>query len=71
MYAIRSYYAIDLSCPALLAAKARVPNAEFHCQNILDPFPVEENGTGVIVASLSLHYFPWTDTLNLVSYNFV
>jgi len=58
--------AIDLSRLAILAAKVRVPNATFYCQNILDPFPVEENGAGVIVASLSLHYFPWIETLNLV-----
>jgi len=58
--------AVDLSRPSLLAAKARVPAATFHCQNILDPFPIGEGGADIVVASLSLHYFPWDETLALV-----
>ena len=38
----------------------RVPSAIFHCQDIRAPFPVER--AGVVVASLSLHYFPWPET---------
>lgn len=56
--------AIDRSLVCLAAAKLRAPGAEFHRQDILDPFPVA--GAGVVVASLSLHYFPWPETVGLV-----
>jgi SAM-dependent methyltransferase len=56
--------AIDLSPAAIARARARVPHAEFHCQDIRAPFPVD--GAGVVVASLSLHYFPWPETEALV-----
>ena len=56
--------AIDLSPVAIARARARVPHAEFHCQDIRAPFPVD--GAGVVVASLSLHYFPWPETEALV-----
>lgn len=59
--------ALDLSWVSIAAAKLRAPGAKFHCQDILAPFPVGEASTGVVVASLSLHYFGWADTLNLVS----
>lgn len=58
--------AIDLSSASILAAKGRVPEAQFLYQSILDPFPVSEHGTNVIVASLSLHYFSWDVTISLV-----
>jgi SAM-dependent methyltransferase len=41
-----------------------VPDAEFHCQDLRAPWPVER--AGVILASLSLHYFPWEETAALV-----
>jgi SAM-dependent methyltransferase len=56
---------IDRSDAAIARARARVPTAAFHCQDIGTAFPVER--TGVIVASLSLHYFPWTETVELVA----
>jgi SAM-dependent methyltransferase len=55
---------IDLSSAAIAQARRRVPAGEFHCQDIQAPWPVER--AGVIVASLSLHYFPWVDTVVLV-----
>jgi SAM-dependent methyltransferase len=55
---------VDLSEQAVQRARQRVPSAEFHCQDIRAPFPVER--AGVVVASLSLHYFPWPDTEALV-----
>ena len=58
--------AIDISRLAILAAKVRAPNATFYRQDILDPFPVRESATGAIVAALSLHYFSWIETVNLV-----
>jgi SAM-dependent methyltransferase len=56
--------AIDLSADAIARARARVPQAVFHCQDLRAPFPVE--AAGVVVASLSLHYFPWSETEALV-----
>ena len=55
--------AIDLSLDAIARARARVPHAEFYCQDIRAPFPVDV--AGVVVASLSLHYFAWPDTETL------
>jgi SAM-dependent methyltransferase len=51
---------IDLSAKAIANAKTRAPSAEFHCQDIQAPWPLAR--AGVIVASLSLHYFPWPET---------
>ena len=55
---------VDLSIEAIERARQRVPSAEFHCQDISAPFPLAR--TGVVVASLSLHYFPWPETEALV-----
>ncbi len=59
--------AIDLSLASIMVAKLRAPRAKFHRQNILAPFPVGDGAAGVVVASLSLHYFDWADTLNLAN----
>ncbi len=56
--------AVDLSPDAIAKARVRAPQAQFHCQDIRAPFPVSE--AGVVVASLSLHYFPWPETEALV-----
>lgn len=60
----RRIVGVDLSAEAVERARQRVPSAEFHCQDIRAPFPVER--AGVVVASLSLHYFPWPETEALV-----
>lgn len=57
---------IDLSAEAIEEARARVPSARLHCQDIRAPFPEPAGTVGVVVASLSLHYFDWPDTLALV-----
>jgi len=57
---------VDRSAAAIAKAQARVPEGEFHCQDIRAPFPVPADGVGVIVASLSLHYFAWEETVDLV-----
>ncbi len=57
--------ALDLSAEAIEQARRRAPGAEFHCQDLRQPFPVTAGGTRVIVASLSLHYFAWDETLTL------
>jgi len=56
--------ALDLSRLSLLLAKVRVPSGTFHCRDLQAPFPVD--AAGVVLASLSLHYFPWPETLALV-----
>jgi SAM-dependent methyltransferase len=56
--------AVDLSPKGVAKARARMLQAEFHCQDIRAPFPVDV--AGVVVASLSLHYFPWPETEALV-----
>ena len=57
--------AIDLSAKSIASAKARCPGAEFHCQDIRAPFPV--TNAGVIVASLSMHYFASDATVALAA----
>ena len=56
---------IDLSREAVARARQRVPSARFLCQDMRAGFPIAQ--AGVIVASLSLHYFPWTETAALVA----
>lgn len=60
-----SVVAIDLSAQAIDQARERVPSAAFHCQDVRAPFPLRYD-VGVVVASLSLHYFPWAETVGLV-----
>ncbi len=57
--------AIDLSPESVAKAKTRAPKSEIHCQDIRAPFPVADGSVNVVVASLSLHYFPWEETLGL------
>lgn len=58
--------AIDRSEAALARARARAPLAEYHRQDIRAPWPIGQRSTGVVVASLSLHYFDWPETMVLV-----
>jgi trans-aconitate methyltransferase len=60
----RRVVGVDLSSAAIARAREHVPSAVFHCQDIREPWPVER--TGVVLASLSLHYFPWEETVALV-----
>ena len=61
-----SVIAFDLSEQAVAEARVRAPAAAIVCQSVLDPFPVSGR-VGAIVASLSLHYFPWAQTKALVA----
>ena len=58
---------IDLSAEAVATAQARVPSARFLAQDLREPFPLGPASTGVVVASLSLHYFTWAETEKLVA----
>ncbi len=58
--------ALELLPTQLAQARQRVPEgADFHLQDIRAPFPVEE--AGAVLASLSLHYFGWAETLTLAA----
>lgn len=55
--------AFDLSRMAVAAARMRVPSASIECRDIRSPFPAAATDVGLVVASLSLHYFPWAETV--------
>lgn len=57
--------AFDISPASVAAAKLRAPEASIECRDILDPFPEVATQFGIVVASLSLHYFPWHQTTSI------
>jgi SAM-dependent methyltransferase len=59
--------ALDRSATAVAKARARVPEARIECQDVRELFPSGAINLGAVVASLSLHYFAWLETLALVS----
>ncbi len=61
-----SVHAFDLSEPSVALARLRAPAATIECRDTRDPFPIGRHGAGVVLASLSLHYFPWRQTVELV-----
>ena len=63
----RHVVARDLASSALAEARARAPACEFHCQDMRAPFPASAARVNVVVASLSLHYFAWNETVILVN----
>ena len=58
--------AFDISAASVAATRLRVPQARVHCQDVRDPFPLAAGEAGAVVASLSLHYFAWDETVMLV-----
>ncbi|MFN3570289.1 MAG: class I SAM-dependent methyltransferase [Polaromonas sp.] len=58
--------AFDLSRAAVAVAKLRIPSASIECRDIRDPFPLAPGQAGLVVASLSLHYFGWEETVAIV-----
>lgn len=56
-------HAFDLSTAAACTTRMRVPSAVVECRDIRDPWPPSLAELGAIVASLSLHYFSWAETL--------
>jgi SAM-dependent methyltransferase len=57
--------ALDISAEAIDEARRRCPDAHFHCQDLHAPFPLPPEGCRVVLASLCLHYFSWSDTVEL------
>ena len=58
--------AFDLSPISVAAAKLRAPGAAIECRDTRDPFPETAAEIGAVVASLSLHYFPWNQTTTII-----
>lgn len=58
--------AFDRSAAAVAIARARVPAATIECRDIRSPFPDAAHELGAAVASLTLHYFPWAETVTIV-----
>jgi SAM-dependent methyltransferase len=54
--------ALDRSWQSVALARVRVPSATVLCRDLREPFPEEAHHCGVVVASLSLHYFGWDET---------
>ncbi len=59
-------HAFDLSQSATTAARLRAPSALIECRDSREPLPEQARDLGVIIASLSLHYFSWAETQALV-----
>ncbi len=57
--------AFDISRAAVAVARARVPSAQIFCRDIRDPLPLAPQGAGLVVASLSLHYFAEAQTRSI------
>jgi SAM-dependent methyltransferase len=58
--------AFDLSRVAVVVAKTRAPSASIECRDVRAPLPAAAQGVGVVIASLSLHYFAWQETQAIV-----
>lgn len=61
-----SVVAIERSSVAVSVARLRAPRASFHCRDIRAPFPGSPPAYAAVVASLVLHYFRWSETVELV-----
>ncbi|WP_395703584.1 class I SAM-dependent methyltransferase [Aquabacterium sp.] len=57
--------ALDLDAAAVAQARDRAPAARLLCQDLRAPWPAPPGDApayGAVIASLSLHYFPWPET---------
>jgi trans-aconitate methyltransferase len=61
-----SVIALDASAAALEQARSAAPAAEFYCQDLRAPWPPAAARVEAVLASLSLHYFAWTETVMIV-----
>lgn len=59
--------ATDYSRPALETCRQNAPLANIRLLDIREPLPFGDDQFPVIVASLCLHYFPWTQTMGILS----
>ena len=58
--------AVDYSQKALELAGRRAPRAETKHVDLTQGLPFPDAHFGAIVASLSLHYFPWSETVEIL-----
>jgi SAM-dependent methyltransferase len=60
--------AVEIDPASIARARKRAPAARIFCQDLRQPLPPPTAGTGfdAVIASLSLHYFPWEETLRIV-----
>jgi SAM-dependent methyltransferase len=56
---------VDISMESLKLARRRVPAATFVCQDLRKGLPVEI--CSAVLASLSIHYFSWRETVEIVT----
>jgi SAM-dependent methyltransferase len=61
-----SVIATDLSDDALELTRRRAPDANLQKVDLTRGLPFPDSAFRVIVASLSLHYFPWPQTVEIV-----
>src|SRR5262245_27821996 len=59
--------ATDISLDSLQRCVGRVPDAMPLQLDLGAPLPFKDGSFGVVVASLSLHYFPWRVTTTIAS----
>jgi SAM-dependent methyltransferase len=59
-------HAFDLSAVAVGIARMRAPSAKIERRDVRESLPEQAESFGAIVASLSLHYFAWAETVALV-----
>lgn len=60
-----SVVAIDNSAAAIAEAKKIASSNCYYCQDLRAPFPAAAMDVGVVIASLSLHYFKWAETVGV------
>lgn len=56
----------DLSRSSVASTRIRVPSASIERRDVRDPLPEDATDLGVALASLSLHYFAWEETVSIV-----
>ncbi|HSB96009.1 MAG TPA: class I SAM-dependent methyltransferase [Spongiibacteraceae bacterium] len=57
---------IDRSASEIAQARIAAPTAEFYVQDMRANFPPTATQLGAVLASLSLHYFSWRETVILI-----
>ncbi|AFH62226.1 class I SAM-dependent methyltransferase [Paenibacillus caseinilyticus] len=58
--------ACDASAEALRRVKELVPEADVRQMDLTEPLPFADGAAQVVIADLSLHYFPWDVTVSIV-----
>ncbi|WP_035557062.1 class I SAM-dependent methyltransferase [Burkholderia sp. 9120] len=56
----------DTSRTSVTSTRIRVPSARIERRDVRDPLPEDATDLGVVLASLSLHYFAWAETVSIV-----